>query len=373
MRILFAAGGSAGHINPALAMACALRNRYPTAEIAFIGNPEGMEKELVSAEHFPMYYIKSAGIQRRLTPKNLRALYLACRAPGQAKKLLRTFQPDLVVGTGGYVSWAPLWAASAMGIPCAVHESNALPGLAVRRLEGRVDRILLNLPETAQSLTHKEKCVVVGNPLREGFETVNRQTARRMLGVADRDFLLLSFGGSLGAAALNRVMPEFIRLFSLPHSNVLHLHGYGKRNGETFEEECRAALPTLPHRILCLPYIRQMPLWLKAADLCITRAGAVTLSELAMAGVGAILIPSPGVADNHQLANARLLEKRGAALLLEEKNLNAERLAAEAEKLYRSAPRRRAMATAAKAGAVPCPTESAIQALLTLLQHSALK
>lgn len=320
MHILLTGGGTAGHVNPAIAIAEIFKKKDPSTVITFVGTPNGMENKLVGKEGYPMHHVKVMGFSRNLSPKNVYAAYLAWQSPYRARKLLRALKPDLVVGTGGYVSWPILKAASLEGIPSAVHESNAVPGLTVKKLEKFVDKILLNFAESGTYFSAKNKLVTVGNPLRRGFAKPCREEVRASLGLGEKDLLVLSFGGSLGASALNRACLYLMTHYVAEHPHVHHIHATGERNFEA----CRKMLDedsnyaAVRERTVLTPYIDNMPELMQAADLIISRAGAMTLSEISLAGRAAILIPSPNVANNHQLKNAQLLSDANAAVLLEE-------------------------------------------------------
>ena len=318
MRILLTGGGTAGHINPAIAIAEIIKQNERRAEIAFVGTPNGMEARLVREAGYPMYPVKVRGFARSLSPRNLITLYYALTSPRAAKRILADFRPDAVIGTGGYVSWPVLSAAAACGIPCALHESNALPGLTVRRLAPKMDAVWLNFAESAaHPALAGAHTVHTGNPLRRGFFTLARGEARAALGLAEEELLFLSFGGSRGAERINEVClaagEEILRRF--PH--MRHIHACGRAHFDA----CTARYPSESKRLVRLPYIENMPLYMAAADILLTRAGAMTVSELALCGKCAILVPSPYVADNHQYKNAALLAKAEAAVLLAENDL----------------------------------------------------
>ena len=323
MRLLLTGGGTAGHINPALAIAETVRQNDPAAVIEFVGIRGGKETDLVPREGYKLHYVRSMGIKRSLSPSNIKALWLALRSPKfkETQKILDGFQPDLVIGTGGYASWPIMKAAADRGIPTAVHESNALAGMTVRRLAKHVDRIWINFPETADGIDEKSKTVRVGNPLRGGFGAISREEARRRLGLSEGQTFLLSFGGSLGAEAVNAAAIDLMKSFVCMHPEVVHVHATGKRDWERclgmFRE---AGLEQYPNCILT-DYIYDMPIRMAAADVTVSRAGAMTLSELALMKKACVLIPSPYVADNHQYRNAKALSDAGAAVLVEEKTL----------------------------------------------------
>ena len=174
MRVLLTGGGTSGHVNPALAIADIIKSHDPTAEIAYIGTERGIEKKLVEKEFYTFYPINIRGIKRSLSPSNIKTAYTILTAPSKAKKIIERFHPDIVIGTGGYVCWPPLKAAAQMGIPTVIHESNSYPGLAVRKLEDKVDIILTNFESTASYLKDKSKAVNVGNPVRNSFGETDR-------------------------------------------------------------------------------------------------------------------------------------------------------------------------------------------------------
>ena len=324
MRVLMTGGGTGGHVNPALAIASVIRRNDPKAEIAFVGTPRGIENKLVGKAGYPMYHVDVRGFRRSLSPRNIQAAYLALISPQRAKKIIRDFQPDIVIGTGGYVSWPILVAASALGVPSAVHESNAMPGVTVRRLSGYVDRVYVNYAESIPLLPHSDKALRVGCPLRLDFEAVDRNTARRKLGIPEDKKVLLSFGGSLGAEQVNFAMLDFMDDYVRSHPEVLHMHATGAIEYEIATEILKARGLDQCANILWYEYIEDMPLRMAAADLVICRSGANTVSELALLKKPALFIPSPNVTDNQQFKNADAIVQKGGALLLEEKNITRE-------------------------------------------------
>lgn len=324
MRVLMTGGGTGGHVNPALAIASVIRRNDPKAEIAFVGTPRGIENKLVGKAGYPMYHVDVRGFRRSLSPRNIQAAYLALISPQRAKKIIRDFQPDIVIGTGGYVSWPILVAASALGVPSAVHESNAVPGVTVRRLSGYVDRVYVNYAESIPLLPHSDKALRVGCPLRLDFEAVDRNTARRKLGIPEDRKVLLSFGGSLGAEQVNFAMLDFMDDYVRSHPEVLHMHATGAIEYEIATEILKARGLDQCANILWYEYIEDMPLRMAAADLVICRSGANTVSELALLKKPALFIPSPNVTDNQQFKNADAIVQKGGALLLEEKNITRE-------------------------------------------------
>ncbi|MBR2721426.1 MAG: undecaprenyldiphospho-muramoylpentapeptide beta-N-acetylglucosaminyltransferase [Clostridia bacterium] len=339
MRVLLTGGGTAGHINPLLAIADTVKWNVPNAEIAFVGVKGGREEDLVPREGYPLYYVDSVGYSRPiLSPKNIRAAWLTLTSPYSKKtcSILKEFRPDIVIGTGGYVCQPILSAAARMGIPCALHESNALPGRAVKLLQSKVDRVWINFEQSREHLKKKTEILTVGNPLRADYRAVNKQEARKKLGIPDDRFFILCFGGSVGAEAVNAAMLSVMQRVCARHPDVLLLHATGKQKYQDMAERVKALGLQNLDNCTVKEYIYDMPQQMAAADLVISRAGAMTLSELAQLKKPCVLIPSPHVTDNHQYVNAKVLTDAGAALLVEEENLPAGALEDAVLELYRN-------------------------------------
>lgn len=324
MKVVFSGGGTAGHINPALSIAKKILEKEPGSEILFVGTPTGMENRLVEKAGFPIRHVDVKGFQRKFTLQNLKVAYLAATGVGKAKKILKEFRPDVVIGTGGYVSWPVLRAATKMKIPTLIHEQNALAGLTTKRLSTVVDRVCISFEKSLEQLPcKKDKVRVTGNPVDPTVATLSRERMRSALGISAP--FLLSFGGSLGAGAINAAVFELAKNFS-SKKPVFHTHAFGKREYEKYRAMdadnsiCRFG------NVKFEEYIYDMPRQLAAADLVICRAGAITLAELSLMAKPAILIPSPNVTDNHQYKNALVFEEAGAVVLIEEKDLTAEKL-----------------------------------------------
>ncbi len=337
MRVLITGGGTGGHVNPALAIANTIKQNDPDAVIAYAGTKRGIENKLVPKAGYPMYYVDVRGIRRSLSPANIKAAYLALTSPIKARKIIREFKPDLVVGTGGYVCWPVVKAAASMGIPTALHESNAIAGVAVKMLQKHVDRIYLNFEKTGETLTcDKSKLMQVGNPVMGGFTSMTREEAREKLGIPDKyKYIILSYAGSMGAEKVNDAILCLMRDFTAKHPDVYHVHATGSIELELCTSQFREMGLDKYENIELCEYIFDMPVKMAAADITINRAGAMTVSELAITGKSAVFIPSPNVAENHQYKNAKVLYDAGAAALYEEKDLTdgAKPLIAEVERL----------------------------------------
>ena len=325
MRVLMSGGGTGGHINPALAIADTIKQNDPTAEIAFVGTKHGKEVELVPKAGYPLHFVEICGIERSLSLKNIKTAYYILTAPKKAAKLIDEFKPDIVIGTGGYACWPTLAAAAKKRIPTIVHESNAIPGLAVKKLQRQVDRILVNFEHTADKLSvPKDKIIRVGNPLRGGFGSYTSQYAKEMLGITQYKHVVICFGGSLGAATLNDNGKKFMVECARSHPEILYVHAAGVRYYDSMKSDCAALGVDKCDNIKLLDYIHDMPLWMSAADVVIARAGAMTISELALMNKACILIPSPNVVDDHQYKNAKVLADKDAAVLIRESDIKGD-------------------------------------------------
>jgi UDP-N-acetylglucosamine--N-acetylmuramyl-(pentapeptide) pyrophosphoryl-undecaprenol N-acetylglucosamine transferase len=323
MNVIFTCGGTAGHINPALALAKMLRQRRPDCNILFVGAEDGMENKLVPREGFRLETVRISNFQRKLTPAGLWHNAVTAKhileALRKADRILKDFQPDVIVGTGGYASFPALRQGARRGIPTAVHESNAVPGLATRLVADQVDRIMVPYEECRSSYKHPDRVVVTGTPVQEAFIFTKKREARAALGLDDRP-VVVSFWGSLGAREMNKKITRFMEREVQDGQPFHHIHAtgsYGWRWMPDYVKEHGVDLSKADH-IDMREYIYDMPQVMAAADLVICRAGASTFNEVAAAAKPCVVVPSPNVTDNHQEKNARLWEARGAVKVLRE-------------------------------------------------------
>ncbi len=340
MKIIFAAGGTGGHINPALAAAGELRRRRPDAQILFIGTADHMESRLVPAAGFDFKTIEIAGFQRKPTPKNMvkniKTVGLLLKSTGAVKQILREFTPDVVVGFGGYVSGPVVRTAAKMGIKTAIHEQNAYPGVTNKALAKQADKVMLTVEAAKEHLTCKNEPIVTGLPVRQEIVDADRDFARAELQVPQDSMMILSMGGSLGANAVNEAMAALITA-RYTQKDLFFLHATGKY-GKWVPERLRengVPLDSLKN-VVIREYIDNMDVCLAATDLVIGRSGASSLSEIEATGKASILIPSPNVAENHQYHNAMALVNRNAAKIIEEKDLTDEALISMVDALYQN-------------------------------------
>ncbi len=348
MNVIFTCGGTAGHINPAISVANILKERYPDAKILFIGAKGHMEEKLVPQAGYDLKCLPASGLSRgknfAALKKNMHAVKCVMDAVKACKKIFREFQPDVIVGTGGYASFPALHAGAKMGIPTCVHESNALPGLTTKMAAKRADRVLVAFEESRHHYKCPDKVEVVGMPVNRGFVTMTRQQARKELGLTDEKLVVSAFG-SLGAQKMNEMMVQLFAKEQTDGYPFRHIHATGSLGWKWMPEAVKNQGVDLEKTtaIDMREYIYNMPTLLAAADVFVGRAGSGTCNEVAATGTPAILIPSPNVTDNHQEKNARVLTGNGAAMLMLESECTAESLYAALQQLLQDTDRRMEM------------------------------
>ncbi len=330
MKVLLAGGGTAGHINPAIAIAGYIRSREPGAEILFIGNRDGMEQRLVSAAGYEIKPVVITGFRRSISPKNIvhnvKTVAYSFRSRADAKRIIKEFDPDICIGTGGYVSGPVILAAAELGYPTIIHEQNAYPGVTNKMLSKRVNCVMLANDAARRHFDKAVRIAVTGNPIRPAVIATKHDDARRRLVGDDKRPLILSFGGSLGARCINEAMAELM-VRSAHDGRYRHIHAYGEQ-GTWMPDLMRSkgVDPDATENLDIRQYIDDMPDCLAACDVVVCRAGAITLSELQVKGRPAVLIPSPFVAENHQYHNAMSMVNKKAAMIIEQKDLSGEKL-----------------------------------------------
>ncbi len=329
MKVLIAAGGTGGHINPALSLAQEIRSRHPDAQILFVGTRDHMEANLVPKAGFDFATIEISGFQRSFSLssilENLKTLKQLLFVTGQCKKIISGFNPDVAVGFGGYVSGPAIRTAHKMGVKTAIHEQNAFPGKTNIALSAYVDAVMLTSEEAEKHLKCKKAPYITGLPVREEILAADKALAREQLGISSDATVVLSTGGSLGAMAINENMIGVLKKFA--DSGIVFIHGYGQ-NGKDMPEKLKAAgVDTEGNKNLHVSeYIYDMAKYMAAADLVISRAGASSLAEIQVLGKASYLIPYPYAAENHQYHNAMALVKRDAAMVCQQKELTTEKL-----------------------------------------------
>lgn len=349
MNLIFTCGGTAGHINPAFAVANLVRERHPDWNILFVGAAGHMEEKLVPQEGYELKCLPCpSGLSREKSlagiKKNIGVIKGTLSGIRQCRQLFRQFRPDVIVGTGGYASFPALYAGSTMGIPTCVHESNAVPGVTTKLAASRASRVLVAFEESVKYYRHPEKVEVVGMPVRREFIYTTREQARKELGLGEEPLVVSAFG-SLGAKKMNETMAELFSLELKAGFPFRHIHATGSFGWEWMPSLVKEKGVDLSKtdRIDMREYIYNMPTLMAAADVIIGRSGASTCNEIAVAGTPAILIPSPNVTNHHQEKNARVLADRSAAVLVLEEECTAGRLYDEIQSLMGDPERRENM------------------------------
>ncbi len=325
MKIIMTGGGTGGHIYPAITIADKIRRRHPDAEILFVGTRRGMEKDIVPHHGYPIEFIEVSGFNRKNPLKSIRTIRDLLAGIRQANEIIGRFRPDIVIGTGGYVCGPVVRAAGKRGVRAFIHEQNALPGLTNKMLEKHAHKVFISFEESRKYFKDQNKIVLTGNPIRKDFLRCSLSGNREKFGIGATDFVVLCFGGSLGSETINNAVADAIGMFG----GIGGLRLYfitGKTHYSGIREKV-AAMPLPPgDNISVLEYVNDMPDYLACADLVISRAGALTVSEICACGKASILIPSPNVANNHQYFNAKVLADAGAAIIMEEKDLTGMKL-----------------------------------------------
>lgn len=367
MKVLFAGGGTAGHINPALAVANYIAEKNPDTDISFVGTKEGLEVSLVPHSGYPIEYITVHGLERKISLGTLKTLFEIPMALVQSNKIIKRFKPDVVIGTGGYVCGPLLMAAAKKGIPTLVHESNAFPGITTKLLAASVDTVAVGIEAAKDLVKGAKKVVFTGSPVRPSILKINKTDARKKLKLDERPFILI-FGGSLGARDFNAAMAEWI----IKESKIGRyriLMGTGKSGYDSITEKIKSSGLDLSQNtdIEIKDYIYDMDVVMNAADLVISRAGASTLSELTAIGKPAILVPSPYVADNHQEHNARAIERGGGAKVIMESELNTIKIEEAVSEITDNSKVLAAMSEASRKMGVPDSTEIIYKEIMSLI------
>lgn len=373
MKILFTCGGTAGHINPALALAGMFQARNQ-ADILFVGADGGMEQQLVPREGYPIQTVTISSFWRQMNLAGIKHNLITLRNLGkskrQARRILDQFQPELVVGTGGYASFPVVREAARRGIPTAVHESNAEPGLTTKMLSKYVDKVMVGFEESRKHYPHPERVTVTGTPVRGEFFLQNKAEARKKLGITDDKPLVVTSWGSLGALVMNQHMVDFVVRECREGQPFHHIYGVGKRYYEQVRQELEDRGIDL-EQYPCVDvreYIYDMPVVMDAADVMLSRAGASTISEISAIACPSILVPSPNVTANHQEKNARVLSDRGAAVLMLEPECTGDSLYQQVQTMLADPQGLAAMSRELKEMAVTDANERIYQVLLELMK-----
>ena len=365
MRILFAGGGTGGHLYPAIAIAEELERRFPDVEIHFVGTRLGLEARVVPALGYHLHWNAIRGLRRRLSFENLLLPFRIILSSLQCLRLLHQVGPRAVVGTGGYVSGPTLFFSAILGIPTLIQEQNSFPGATTRLLAHIVDRVHLSFEESRKYFRSQKRLRVNGNPVRTLVSGISRSEARKRLGLDPNRNTLLAFGGSQGAHAINQSMIKAVAQI-IDRTSAQIIWGTGRMD----YAEVITATKGFGQRVKVLEYIDDMQLAYTACDLVLCRSGASTLAEITLYGLPSILIPYPYATAGHQEANARTLEKLGAAVVVLQRELKAKSLADMVIELLDDKERRIKMGRAATAVSHPHAARDIVDSLLELISSS---
>lgn len=370
MRVVLTGGGTGGHIYPALAIARQVTAAEPGSELLYIGSNRGLERELAAKEQIPFEAIEISGFRRSLSWENVRTILRFLRGVGRSKQLLRRFQPDIVVGTGGYVCGPVVYAAVKLGIPTVLHEQNVIPGLTNAFLSRYVDLVAVSFPESSNNFPRAKRVLYTGNP--RASQVVHADGARGLesLGIklAADEKLVIVVGGSRGAKAINDSMIEMAPLIAAQPGGLKFLFITGQPYYESTTAKIREQLDPWPEALKVVPYVHNMPEVLAAASLIVSRSGASSLAEITALGLPSILIPSPNVTNNHQEANARWLEREGAAKVILERDLDGRALYDAVRRIADDAIRFEHMSRMSKKLGKPDAAEAIYEAMCGLIR-----
>ncbi len=322
MRVIISGGGTGGHIYPALAIISEIRRQQPDSEFLYIGTAKGLESDLVKREGIPFQEIEIQGFKRQLTTDNLQTVKKFFNAIAIAKRHINQFQPDVVIGTGGYVCAPVLYGAAKLKIPTFLHEQNIIPGLTNNFLSSYVDTIGISLEGAREHFRKAKKVVLTGNPISSQVIMADAESGYSFLNVEKDKKVILIFGGSRGAMPINQAIINLVLQIE-KRTSEHYVFVTGAVNYEEVLAQLNKNYPELPSNLTLFPYLYNMPELLKIATILVSRGGASTLAEITALGLPAILIPSPYVTNNHQFKNAQWLEAESAAIVVREQDLTA--------------------------------------------------
>lgn len=343
MRLMVSGGGTGGHIYPALALIERLKQLEPETEILYVGTHRGLENKIVPAANIPFKTIRIQGFKRSLSLDNVKTVYLFLKSVHDAKKMIREFKPDVVLGTGGYVSGAVLYAAARLHVPTVIHEQNSVVGVTNKFLSRSVNEIAISF-EAARSQFPIKKVTMTGNPRAQQVANSVSDFKWSELGLDDQKPTMMIFGGSPGAPKINTSVVAAIPEFNKRDYQVVF--ATGQKRFDQVKQQLQQV--SVGENIIIRPYISNMPEMLPKVAVIVGRAGATSIAEITALGIPSILIPSPYVTANHQVKNAQALVDQQAAEMITEDQLNGQSLVKAADKLMQDEALRTKMAAAAK-------------------------
>lgn len=329
MRVIIAAAGTAGHINPGIAIANKIKQEEKDSEIIFIGTTRGLENDLVPRAGFGLKTIEAYGLSKKLSIENLKKLYLTLKGFGEAKKIIKEFKPDVVIGMGGYICGAVIASAHSLNIPTLLHESNSFPGKAIKMLAKKTDTILVSFEDSIPRIKNAKNVVYTGTPVkikRQEYDTNTKNGILQKLGLNETKPVVLVSGGSQGAKKINEAIIQIIK--NKLNKNYQVIWATGQKQFDIVKEELENNQENINNidGMKIMPYIYNMEEVANTSDIMVGRAGAMTVTEIANLGKPSILVPLPNVSHNHQWYNAKVLENVGASKIILNDELTGENL-----------------------------------------------
>lgn len=374
MKVVIAAAGTAGHINPGLAIANKIKQEQKGSEIIFIGTTRGLENDLVPRAGFELKTIDAYGLSKKISLDNLKKMYKTYKGLGQAKKILKELKPDIVIGTGGYICGAVITSAHKLGIPTMLHESNAFPGKAVKMLAKNTDTILVSFQDAKDRIPNAKKVVCTGTPVKiqkqnYGINEKNEIIKENELNTTKP--IVLVYGGSQGAQRINEALIQIIKENS--NKNYQVIWATGPKQYDIIKEQLGDIDIENIQNMKVVPYIYDMEKIMNIADLIVARSGAMTITEISNLGKASILVPLPNVSNNHQMYNAKVLEKIGAAKIIENDSLNGDILNKTINEIVLDKDTLKLMGNNAYSISIKDTQDKIYQEILALLNKKALK
>lgn len=348
MRVIVTGGGTGGHIYPALAIADKFREIDPNTEILYVGNYDGIEKDVVPKTDYNFKMVTARWIESINPIELAKTGFAVIKGIQESKKIIKDFKPDVIIGTGGFVCVPMLMAGKMMKCRTYLHEQNAYPGKANRMLEKDVNNIFLGFPDAEEFFKMPEKLIYAGNPVRKNFFTITKSEAREKLGIPQDDFVVFTFGGSVGSMKINEIAFELLEIFN-GHEGVSMVIGTGRWMHPKAIALLESKNIEVKDNIRVKGYIDNMDLHLLACDLVICRSGALSVAETSVCGKAAIFVPFPEATGNHQYYNAKSIADKGGAILIEEKDLVLEDVVKDVLSLKNNPEKLREMSQACRA------------------------
>lgn len=376
MRAIIAAAGTGGHINPGLAIANKIMEKEKDSSIIFIGTNRGLETDLVPRSGYSLKTINAHGLERKITIQNIKNLFETYKSIKEAKEIIKEFNPDILIGTGGYICVPTVIAAKKLGIPVILHESNAFPGIAVKLFKNKADKILVGFKDAKERLDNKENVIVTGNPIKIkkiDYTESQKEKIKTDLGLALDKPVVLVFGGSQGAQSINRSFIEII--VNKKNKNYQIMWAAGPEQYEKIKEklnEINIDINNIENAKI-VPYIYNMEEVMNISDLVVCRSGAMTITEVSVVGKPAIFIPFPFATENHQEYNARVLEKVGAAKIILDKDINSELLGNTINKIIKNKKSLEEMGKNAEKVAIPNVEENIYKEIKEVIENKKIK